>query len=207
MLSTWSFDHVSDSPTLYFAALYVPFDAGVLLTCVLISRRFGTGRFSSDFGWRFELGDLWRGPLLFLLAGIASAIARLPWVNDPAVSRTTDQFERDLGALPVTAIVLLALTAVISAPLLEELAFRGILQRSLTQRFGLGPAILLQGVCFGAAHLAPGLGRYNYFLMAGITTFGIAFGIAAARWRRLGPGIIAHMVTNAIFVIAVVANR
>jgi membrane protease YdiL (CAAX protease family) len=207
VLSGWSFDHVASSATLFIAAFYVPLFSGVLITCVLISRRFGTGCLSADFGWRFQLGDLWRGGIVLVLSLIAAGIAVLPWLHDNDASRTADQFQRAIGSFPAAAVALFALAAVVAAPLLEELAFRGLLQRSLTKQFGLGPAIGLQAILFGAYHFTPGLGRYNYAHIATTTAFGVIAGISAARWKRLGPSIIAHAVINSFTVVAIATSR
>ncbi|MBV8950443.1 MAG: CPBP family intramembrane metalloprotease [Actinobacteria bacterium] len=66
---------------------------------------------------------------------------------------------------------------------------------------------MLEAVCFGAYHFAPEFGRWNIPNMLGVAVFGLAAGIAATRWRRLGPGIVAHALLNTLHVIAVFTTR
>ncbi len=50
---------------------------------------------------------------------------------------------------------MLVLVAVVFAPLVEELFFRGLLLRSLQRRVGTGRAVALSSVLFGLAHPQP----------------------------------------------------
>ncbi len=103
------------------------------------------------------------------------------------------------------AIIEFAFVAIVLAPILEELAFRGLLLRAFSQPLGTGWAIVLQAVCFGAYHFNPSLGRFNMPSIVAKTAIGAVFGIAATRWRRLGPTMIAHALFNTVFVISIVA--
>jgi membrane protease YdiL (CAAX protease family) len=86
-------------------------------------------------------------------------------------------------------VVLLVLIAGVAAPVVEEIFYRGLLQRSLIRRVGPGWGVALASVLFSAAHLQ--LLQFPALALAG----GL-FGILAYRCGRLGPAIVAHMVFN-----------
>jgi hypothetical protein len=100
-------------------------------------------------------------------------------------------------------VVSLLVTAVIAAPFVEEIVFRGVVLRGLLSRMSAVPAVLLQGVLFGLAHIDPVRGTGNVGLVAILSGVGVAFGIAAYLFRRIGPTIVAHAVFNAV-VLAIV---
>lgn len=83
----------------------------------------------------------------------------------------------------------LILTVVVVGPLIEEVVFRGWIQRRLERHFKAFAAILVTAVLFAAAHMIPLLVPY-YFLM------GIVFGYAVYWSRSLWTGVILHMAMN-----------
>jgi hypothetical protein len=200
-----------DSPSTAIALFYLPIYGGIALTCVLASRRYGSGSLVQDFGWRFRSEDMWLGPGVFVVgvfsAAITGAIVTVALGQQDVARRTNDLLNRGYDRLPALAIVELAIVSVVLAPVLEELAFRGVLQRAFTARFGVGIAIALQAVCFGAYHFTPELGLGNISFTISRAVFGVVAGLAAMRWRHLGVGMVAHALTNAVFVILVVAAR
>jgi membrane protease YdiL (CAAX protease family) len=96
-----------------------------------------------------------------------------------------------------------AVVAVVVAPFVEELIFRGVILRALRSRLSLVPAVLIQGVLFGAAHAQVSYGWANLGLILVLSTIGVVLGFYAAWRRRLGPTIIAHAIWNGIVVLVV----
>ncbi len=89
-------------------------------------------------------------------------------------------------------LVMIFIGAVILAPLLEEIMFRGILFPSLRARMGLWPAAILSSFVFGAIHL------YSPPATVAITLGGIASCVAYERTRSLWPCILAHAANNGL---------
>jgi hypothetical protein len=86
----------------------------------------------------------------------------------------------------------LFLAAVVGAPLLEEIFFRGALYGALRRRFGVGAAIVASSAFFAILHPQLPLG----FLP--IAVLGAAF-CALYEWRQsLIPGMVAHAVNNGL---------
>jgi membrane protease YdiL (CAAX protease family) len=91
-----------------------------------------------------------------------------------------------------SVLIAVVVMVVIGAPFIEELFFRGLLLRSLIPIAGTASAIVTQGLVFGALHLRPSYGLGNVSIFVVIAAMGIIQGVVAERFRRLGPGIVAH---------------
>jgi membrane protease YdiL (CAAX protease family) len=92
--------------------------------------------------------------------------------------------------------VWLFLAAVVVAPVVEEIFFRGFLFQGFRKRYGWLPALLLSSFIFAAAHLD---------LASLIPTFilGIILTYVYHRSNSLWPGIIIHFLINATSTLAV----
>lgn len=160
----------------------------------LASRRAGTGRPVADYGIRFATVDL-----LGVVIGAASQLVLVPIVYAPLRAIWPDTFSderleetaRDLvdradGGL----LVLLFVLVVVGAPLVEELFYRGLLQRSLLRAFR--PAVVIPGVAavFALVHFRP----LEY---PGLFAFGLVLGVCQWTTGRLGLPIVAHVAFNA----------
>jgi CAAX protease family protein len=100
----------------------------------------------------------------------------------------------------VLGVVVVYAIACIGAPFFEELFFRGLVQGSLTARWGLGVGLVLQAMLFGLVHLNPqnGLGNVGTFVL--ITAVGLGLGVIRLVSKRLPPGMFTHAGYNAIIV-------
>lgn len=128
------------------------------------------------------------GLLGLLLAGLAGAITMI--VRGEPLSSTAGDVAQQLAGQP-GALLLLVVVAVIGAPIVEEIAFRGMLQRSLLKR-GL-PAWLAIGIsalAFATFHLE--WERVNVLFVTGVV-----MGVVARR-HGTGAAIVAHAVNNAV---------
>lgn len=128
------------------------------------------------------------GLLGLLLAGLTGAITMI--VRGEPLSSTAGEVAKLLAGQP-GALLLLVLVAVIGAPIVEEIAFRGLLQRSLLKR-GLPAwvAIGISAVAFATFHLE--WERVNVLFVTGVV-----MGVAALR-HGTGAAIVAHAVNNAV---------
>lgn len=98
---------------------------------------------------------------------------------------------RDVGT-PAWIMVLTVLSAVVLAPFVEELLFRGLVQPALARKLGSQwKAILLTGLFFGIIHVP------LYQTMPSLVFFGIVLGYAYAKTRSLTLVILIHAVFNA----------
>lgn len=77
----------------------------------------------------------------------------------------------------------------------EELVFRGIIQRALTQRWGFRIALAVTAITFGLAH-APSV---PYMALAGLA--GVAYGWVYERTGRVAAAALTHTLVDAVWVL------
>ena len=180
--------------------------SGLLGACWLASRRYGSGNMRQDYGLEFAAADFGWGLLSSVAARVAGVIVAIPIVlaGDRFIGTNQGVFGEVRDSLP--AFLVFALIAVIGAPLVEELFFRGLLQRSLTTGLGIATAIAIQAVLFGFAHFSPLLGLANVMVVTVTAAAGVVFGITAWK-RRVGTSVAAHSFFNLVAVLLVLALR
>ena len=110
-------------------------------------------------------------------------------VGDPGGSNPL--LELVLGSRDPLALAMLALTAVVLAPLFEETIFRGALLPVLATRLGPLPGVLLSGLLFAMAHISVGE-------LAPLTVLGVGLGLVRLRSGRLWPSVLMHGLWNAV---------
>lgn len=161
------------------------------------SHRAGHRSLRADTGLYFRTSDLGWGPLTWLcclvaqiVLGVIVLVTRIPLTSNT----------EDVGGAGATRgyVIALAVLAVVAAPLVEEMVFRGVVLRGLLSRMAVWPAVVVQGVVFGMAHFDPARGAGNIGLIIVLSGVGVVLGGAAHRFRRIGPTIIAHAIINAI---------
>ncbi len=189
----------------YVALLAVAGYVPSVLWCVHASRRWGTGRLGPDIGLRAQWSDLGWGPVVWIGAlGAQLVTASIVVALDLPISGNTDAISE--ASADRTYVVSLVITAVIAAPIVEEMVFRGVVLRGLRSRVPAVPAVVLQGVLFGAAHVDPVRGVGNVGLVMVLSGVGIAFGVASHLLRRIGPSIIAHALFNGAVLLVVLTG-
>jgi len=92
------------------------------------------------------------------------------------------------------------LLSMVTAAVLEELFFRGLLLRSLARRLGSGWAVAISAVAFGVAH-------QQLLQLPALVALGVVLGILAVKTGRIGPGICTHMAFNAVTIVYLVHAR
>lgn len=163
-----------------------------------VRRRWGSGRFET-VGWRFRWVDLAWGPITWAAAiGVQLVLAAVVLVFDIPLSSNVESISE--GDADRAYLVATAVAAVIAAPIVEELVFRGLVLRGLLSRLGAVLTIGLQGLLFGVAHVDPVRGVGNIGLVVILSGVGMALGTSAYLTRRLGPAVIAHAIFNGVVV-------
>ncbi len=198
----------SDNPVLILFA-QLGLWTGLLGACVVAVRRRGTGSLR-DLGWRFKGID----PAL----GLGFGVAMLVGVGRIAVFIQSIGIEPKRGSLldPIRrsplSVGIIVLIAVVGAPIVEELFFRGLLMSGLIVRFGVAGGIVTQAVLFGMVHLGPTDHEGNFDLLGNLGVFlliapvGVVLGLLRWRYKRLGPGIFTHGVYNAIIMLVALSR-
>ena len=157
-------------------AVWVPLVLGI----VWVVRRTGRDLFGR---FRVELGDLVFALGIVILARVFDAVLALSFTGTSGLQPAPSLGTPDIGLLLVSAVGI-----VLISPVLEELFFRGLFQ-----------------LLFALSHLFLGsattsLGGVQVFL----TTFvlGLLTGTLVAMTNRIGGAIVAHVLFNAVAVVA-----
>jgi membrane protease YdiL (CAAX protease family) len=172
---------------------YVP----PLIFWVYASGRWGSGHRRLDVGLLVKWKDLGWGPVTWLaclgaevVMAVVVKIAHVPFQSN--TESLHDLHDRR------GYVVAMLLLAVLIAPIVEEIIFRGLVLRGLQSRMGPVAAIAVQGVLFGMAHISPERGMRNIGLVMVLSSVGMVLGASAYLLRRLGPTMIAHAIMNGI---------
>lgn len=169
------------------------------------TQRWGTGRFFDDVGLRPQFADLGWGPVVWLAAiGTQILVGAIVLGLGVPLSNNTDGISELTGDR--TYVISIVITAVIAAPFVEEIVFRGLVMRGLRSRMAAVPTIAIQAVLFGVAHIDPARGSGNAGLVLVLSGVGAAFGGAAYLLRRIGPTIVAHAIFNGVVLAIVLTN-
>jgi membrane protease YdiL (CAAX protease family) len=170
----------------------------VLAFCWLASYRVGSRSLRADTGLYIRKVDAGWGPVTWLgciasqiVLGTLILVFRIPLTSN--VEPIDGQ-----GSATRGYIISLLILAVVAAPIIEEMVFRGVVMRGLRSRMGAPLAIGVQAVVFGLAHFDPVRGAGNIGLVLILSGAGAVLGFSAYRFRRIGPTMIAHAIINAI---------
>ena len=169
------------------------------------TNRWGSGRFFRDVGLQPELSDLGWGPVVWLAAiGTQIVVGAIVLGFGVPLGNNTDGISELTDDR--TYVISIIITAVIAAPFVEEIVFRGLVMRGLRSRLPAIPTIALQAVLFGVAHVDPVRGTGNIGLVLVLSGVGAAFGGGAYLLRRIGPTIVAHAIFNGAVLALVLTN-
>lgn len=176
---------------------------------VFVSRRWGTGNLIRDYGLSFRWIDVLAIPLAFAAIWFAQPFIvyiALLMFGDPGGSDTNVMVSPD----PMIWIPD-AFLAIIAAPFIEEVVFRGMVQPSLKRWFdgempdqirsfrATNAAILITAALFCALHLPQILAGVNGVGLGAVTFFsGLVLGALAMATRRTAPGIVVHSAANVV---------
>jgi hypothetical protein len=194
-----------DWPVILYVALLGTIGYGPsIVWCWYVRRRWGGGTWSG-VGWKFRWIDLAWGLLTWVAAvGTQLVVGLIVVLLDiPITSNVEDVTDLDVDRAYVVATVI---TAVIAAPVIEEIVFRGVVMRGFLSRMPAVAAIALQGVLFGVAHVDPVRGTGNIGLAMVLSGVGVALGVAAYLLRRIGVTVVAHAILNGVVMIIVLTG-
>lgn len=178
---------------------------GLLGAVAIVSTRRGTGSLVTDFALRFRWIDLGFGLAASLVGRVVAGYAVSPFPL-PRRQRGHGPSIFD-GQKSSTVWIVLIFVVCIGAPLVEELFFRGLLQRRLVGRFGPVVGIAVASLLFGAAHLIAWSGPLTLAYAWAVAAGGLVLGASYHASGRLGTSIVAHSLFNAQALIAIALLR
>jgi membrane protease YdiL (CAAX protease family) len=173
----------------------------------IAARYGGWGR---TFGWRWPK---WIDVPLAALGVIASFVLRvvisvgLNALSNGRATREGSNLDVSGRSFSWLAIVLLVAVVVVAAPLTEELMFRGLILRTLTQRWSFWPAAIVSTAIFGLFHayeVRTVLGAVT--LSLSVSALGFVNCLLVRYTDRLAPGIFVHAASNGFAVLVVIVT-
>jgi membrane protease YdiL (CAAX protease family) len=135
--------------------------------------------------WLAALPVLVFGPL-FLVTLRLIAPYLMP-VAPPSVSAR-------LSSLPPVAAAGALFAVALGSAVVEELAFRGYMQKPLEERYGLATALLVTGLMFWVAHFE----KVTVTHLPGHLIASVVFGLLARFTRSIAPAVVAHAVADLV---------
>ncbi len=214
-LELGGWDEVTDGPLWVTALLTLSLEVALLAVAYWAATTKGLG-VVTDFGIKAVSSDAGVG----LLAGVLAQVALVPAITFPILWLTgTDSEEVGRSATELAerattpiGVIALVLTVGVTAPIVEEIFFRGLVLRAFAKRrnmawlehlfsgrlrpdttsdrWNVGVALLLSSMIFGSIHLQP-------LLFPALSAAGGVFAWLAYKYGRLGPAIWAHAAFNA----------
>lgn len=174
--------------------------AGVLATwiayltgCWAASRRAGSGRPIEDYGVHARAVDLIGLPIGVLTQLVLVPLVYLPlrgiWPDTFSEDRLSENAEKLVDRASGGTMVLLVVMVCIGAPVVEEIVYRGLLQRSFAARTSAVLAWVAAAAWFALIHFRP----VEY---PGLFAFGLVAGACLLVTDRLGMSIATHVAFN-----------
>lgn len=151
---------------------------------VLFSQLWGRSPQTWRWGMLLMLAGLL---LLFTLGTFLSYIGLMSWMVPSIGDGIVDSTQQ--GLLPDQAWLaqfIKVLVVVVAAPVVEEIAFRGILLQRWERKWGINMALIASSLAFGCLHFNP----------LGMAMFGLVMGLLYIRTRTLAVPVACHVLNN-----------
>ncbi len=163
----------------------------------LVVTRVGKRPFWERLGWR------WHPQFKFVHAvGLAALMMGVAVLLEKTLPHKETDLEKVLG-LGFGVRALVALLAVASAPLIEELVYRGVVYASLEGFWGRMPAFTLSTLLFAVVHVPQYWG--SFAAITAILTLSIVLTGLRAWTGQLLPCVVVHMIYNGVQAVALLA--
>ncbi len=130
-----------------------------------------------------------------MVATVLSYWFHFPWQKSSTVST-----ELLISAESIPAVLILFLGTAVLAPILEEIAFRGMLHPSLRRHFSMWPSLIIGSAFFAIVHF-----EFTPWWIADKFIFAAVNIYAFEKTGSIVPGIICHLLTNLLVTVLMVA--
>lgn len=175
---------------LLFVLGWLPAHLLTLAVIWALATRMGKLSLKDVFGWNW-------GPNFGVVTStvIALSLLLLAWITSSVFGGKETDLDRILQSSRAAALVL-AVLAVATAPLVEELVYRGLLYSALQRALGRAFAVIVVTAMFAGLHIWQY--RQNLGAILSISMLSLALTIVRAYTRRLLPCYTIHLVFNGV---------
>lgn len=191
---------VTSDPTAILIQVAAIFPAHLLTLGIAwaVVTRFGKRPFWKHLGWSWsENFGFWSSAGLAVLMLIVGGILKTFYEGDET---SMDQLIASSNATRFTVAFLAAATA----PLVEEIVYRGVLYPAAQRVIGMFWAVIAVALIFSLPHADQY--KQNFVVFAAVAIFGLMLTIVRARTKRLLPCFVMHAVFNGIQAIVLVLD-
>jgi uncharacterized protein len=192
------------SPRLLLVQVYSTLAAHLvtLVFCWAVVTKFRRQPFLKSLGWNWA----GRSALYWLLISIGIIV--LIVIADQFFIKVLPQSETSFDKLLQSSQqvrIAVALLATVSAPIIEEIIYRGVLYAGLRKRLGVISTVVTVTILFASVHVLQYWGAWAS--MAGLTLLSLILTIVRAKTKSLLPCILIHFINNFFFSILIVLNK
>lgn len=185
-------EQLAGDPNFLLISLLATIPAHLLTLGIVwaVVSRFGKRPFWRTIGWSWTPGfGFW---MSFVVAiGLLVVGGVVAWLIPGEKTPFEQMLESSVAARFATAFM-----ATATAPLVEELVYRGVLYPALRKSLGMAWAFMIVSVMFAAVHVSQ---YYNNIgVIAAVSMLAFALTYVRARTGRVLPGFIIHLVFNGI---------
>ncbi|MDZ4834477.1 MAG: CPBP family glutamic-type intramembrane protease [Candidatus Melainabacteria bacterium] len=166
------------------------------------------GKFLDFVGLRFKPDQYSTKQLVkigvecFILTWTPAMVATLLsyWFHFPWQKSSTVSTELLIGSGSWAAIAILFVGYAVLAPLLEEIVFRGLFHRAMRRHFAMWPSLIIGSAVFACVHFEfTPWWIIDKFIFAAVNVY------AFEKTGSIVPGIISHLLTNAMVMLFMVS--
>jgi len=164
-----------------------------------IVTRFNRYSFRETLGWKMG-GFRWWHAIALTIAFYA-----LGFLMTSIFGRVENEFEKLITGSR-TAVYLVAFLATFTAPLVEEVVYRGVVYSAFQRKFGIAVAIIVVTVLFTVVHV-PQYSQNNVPDLASVFTLlllSLALTLIRARTGNLLPCVVLHTIFNGLQSLALI---
>ena len=162
-----------------------------LVIAWMVVTRLNTYSFRTTLGWEWNGFKIWHAVAIFVVFDIfASVLVKI-------LGKVETDFDRMLLSSR-SAVYLVAVIATFTAPLTEEVVYRGLLYSALQRRWGIVIAALLATILFTAVHIPQYSSESSPDYATLIVVLGLSMVLTLIRikTRNLLPCILFHTLFN-----------
>jgi uncharacterized protein len=191
------FSKLLNNPTYVLLFILATFGAQVvtLLVAYQLVTRNGQGFFAA-LGWNWHPRFRLLQSIIFTILIIVLAIV----ITNLLPNKETG-LERLLN-VSFSVRVLTAVVAVLGAPIVEEVIYRGILFSALRKNFGPWPAIIAVSVIFVSVHVPQYWGGWGVLAALSLLSFGLT--VVRAYTSSLLPCFVIHLLFNSVNAVGII---
>jgi membrane protease YdiL (CAAX protease family) len=177
--------------------------AVTLAICWAVVTKLGTRKFWASLGWHWA----GRTPVFWLLfsAGVIVALVGFSQVAVRFLPEAQDTAFAELLRSSSQVRIAVAVLATLSAPIVEEVIYRGVLFSALRSRTGVATAVVLVTMLFAGVHFLQYSGAW--VTISGLIFLSLILTLVRARTGSILPSVTIHFVNNAFFSLLIVANK